>query len=435
MRLFSSAPHLAPTPADPLAAEKMRSELLRKQKEFGEFLTDQLQEQASALLAFGDEMVSQPPVQMVAALAASALVQQLGWKAAIVYGTDGTSLRPFAAYPPALADNVAISLASNEDVLHSLKHGQIAVASKSGQVFKEVTASFGTEDAFGIPLQTSKGTVGYLLLAGPNEFQVLAQELAKELAKAVSMAATLAELAGQTQKLRELDVIRNSFISTTSHQLRTPLSVVKWMFSVFLTDPELLKMESQMQMIKQAYSGVERIVDVVNDLLNVSRIQDGRLPYTPQMADINQILKNVCDDLKPILESRKVTLEMDFDAEIPQFQFDAILVREAVQNLVNNAVDYNVEGGKVGIAAHVKDESFEIRVVNTGVGIKQEERGRMFTPMYRSADALLLHPDGSGLGLYLVKAIADSHGGTVSFDSNPGRETVFTFRIPLVPKS
>ncbi|MEI6477908.1 MAG: HAMP domain-containing sensor histidine kinase [bacterium] len=255
--------------------------------------------------------------------------------------------------------------------------------------------------------------------------------LHKQLAEKDAEIAELKAEAQENKRLRELDEMKSTFVSTASHQLRTPLSVIKWVLSVLESDTEIKKNPSSSQMVSQASQGVDRIVDVVNDLLNLTRIKDGRLPFNAEPTEPSVLLEQSAKEREALAASREIAYSFKIEPNMPKCQLDPILVKEAMRNLLNNAFDYSGEKGKVSVTAAVKDDDLTIVVTNTGPGILKEEHEKIFEPFFRSPKALQLHPDGSGLGLYLTKAIVTEHGGTVSFTSEPDKETVFTVSFPM----
>lgn len=226
------------------------------------------------------------------------------------------------------------------------------------------------------------------------------------------------------------DDLKNLFVATVSHQLRTPLSVVKWVLSILETDPDLKEKDNILQLVKQAGAGIDRMVDTVNDLINVVRIEEGKLPITFQKALISDILDKVVNRTAPIAESMNLSFVIEKE-EIEAFYFDPILMTELIENVVTNALDYSESGKKITLLAKNKGENeVEIQIINEGPGMSESEEDHVFEPFYRGSQALLAHPDGSGLGLYICKSIADAHGGSIAFHSIAGKTTTVSVVIP-----
>lgn len=223
--------------------------------------------------------------------------------------------------------------------------------------------------------------------------------------------------------------LKNLFVATVSHQLRTPLSVVKWVLSILESDPDLKEKENIMQLVKQAGAGIDRMVDTVNDLINVVRIEEGRLPITFQQAVLGDAIKRVAERMKPIAESMDLSLVVESE-EIEPFFFDAILITELIENLLTNALDYSASGKAIKLKVTNSGDDVVIEVINEGAGMTESEQEHVFEPFYRGSEALLARPDGSGLGLYICKSIVDAHSGTVEFKSISGKTTTAKITLP-----
>jgi signal transduction histidine kinase len=242
---------------------------------------------------------------------------------------------------------------------------------------------------------------------------------------------TIARLQQENSQIHEVDTLKNTFIATASHQLRTPLTQLKWVLSIFQNDPEISKMPNQVNLINQAFAGVDRIIDTVNDLVNVSRIQRGKLPFTAQDVDPSKVLNDVIKRNTEVAASRSLTLELHADHAPATCKLDPILFQEAVENLVNNALDYSTSGGKITVTATAPDAVLTLTVENSGIGIPDNEKDKVGMPFFRGQQAIMNHPDGSGLGLYLVRAIAEAHGGTLTTTGFTPEHTSFEVTFPF----
>ena len=298
---------------------------------------------------------------------------------------------------------------------------------------------FQTDEVVAMPVLFGEQFYGFLIVCahttqndtrGPEDVEFLAT-LASQIAHAVQNTANFVMLERQNSKLLELDELKNSFISIASHQLRTPLSIIKWILSILQGDEKIKVMEEQYKLIEQAYISNERLIHVVNDLLNVSRIQEGKLPHNPQLMDIHIVLNDLLAGAERLGESKNVSIATHLDANVPMVQLDPILFKEALQNIIDNAVDYNRDGGWVRIVLEEQGDMVAIAVTNSGPGILPEERSSIFEQFYRSPSAMKQHPNGNGLGLYLTRAIVREHGGDVACTSEPDKETTFTITIPV----
>ncbi len=225
---------------------------------------------------------------------------------------------------------------------------------------------------------------------------------------------------------------KSEFISIAAHQLRTPLSAIKWTLHMVLNDNDGPLNAAQRELLHNGYETNEKMIQLVNDLLNVARIEEGRFGYDFKKGDIMSVIQNVIEFVKVPARERGIEIEMTSSKEgLPLFIFDTDKVTLALENLVDNAVKYTLAGGKVSLDASTRDEYLEIKVQDTGIGIPQKQINMLFTKFFRADNALHMQTSGSGLGLYLAKNIAMRHGGSLRVESKEGAGSVFFFRLPL----
>ena len=378
-------------------------------------------------------------------LACQSVVHQIGWDVAFVVTLKagrGAILASYHATEKQLA-HLQDYLHQNSVLTEAYAHHTSLVTHQAQDKQALVLRSlFQADEVVALPILFGEQCFGYLVAgetstAGTHtheEIDFLAG-VATLLAYAVQQNVSVTNLEEQNRKLRQLDELKDSFISITSHQLRTPLSIIKWILSILQGDKVMQPFPDQLKMISQAYETNERLIHVVNDLLNVSRIQEGRLPYNPQPADIAVFIKELCDNAKPLFTSKNVQLQVSIDGTIPTLELDPILFKEAVQNLLDNAIDYNLEEkGWVSVDIHQDEEHIFVDIKNPGEPIAQEEQAKIFEQFYRSPQAITMHPNGNGLGLYLARAIIAEHKGTLLLSSSTPEATVFTITLPRPSK-
>lgn len=232
--------------------------------------------------------------------------------------------------------------------------------------------------------------------------------------------------------LREFDRLKSDFISVAAHQLRTPLSGVKWVLKLLL-DGDLGTISSeQLQMVKRGYETNEKMIQLVNDLLNVSRIENGKFGYDFKENNFGKLLTTLIENSELATKERgiAVTLDKRFDPGV--FIFDAEKLLIAFQNLVDNAIKYTLPNGKVTITTEKQGDYVQVKVQDSGVGIPKDEIHKLFSKFFRATNVIHLQTDGSGLGLFIVKNIVLRHGGQIWVDSVEGQGTTFTVIIPLI---
>ncbi|MFA5933471.1 MAG: ATP-binding protein [Microgenomates group bacterium] len=229
-------------------------------------------------------------------------------------------------------------------------------------------------------------------------------------------------------KERQIDRMKTEFISLASHQLRTPLSAIKW-FVELLGDTKLDA--EQKDFSKNIAMSTERMIELVNALLNVSRIESGRIVIAPTPTNIGDLLKGMIKELQQKIDERKQVLNTDIAENLSKINIDPALIRQVYMNLLTNAIKYTPVKGKISVKIFVKDTDVISQITDTGIGIPEEDKNKVFTKFYRSADAVKIEPNGNGLGLYLAIAIVESSGGKMWFESKVGQGTSFFFSLPL----
>ncbi len=232
--------------------------------------------------------------------------------------------------------------------------------------------------------------------------------------------------------LREFDRLKSDFISVAAHQLRTPLSGVKWVLKL-LIDGDLGAVSiEQSKMLKRGYDTNEKMIQLVNDLLNVSRIENGKFGYKFEKNDFAKILNLLVENSQLASRERNIEVVVETHIELEPFFFDAEKLLIALQNLVDNAIKYTLPGGRVTIMTEKQGDYLQVKIKDTGVGIPKEEIHKLFSKFFRATNVIHLQTDGSGLGLFIVKSIIMRHGGQIWVDSEETKGTTFTVLIPLM---
>ncbi|MEK7516992.1 MAG: ATP-binding protein [Patescibacteria group bacterium] len=232
---------------------------------------------------------------------------------------------------------------------------------------------------------------------------------------------------------REVERIKDEFISIAAHQLRTPLGSMRWIIEMLLTYREVpQRVRDKIELIDKAN---KRMTILVNDLLNVSRIDQGKMKSEPQLTDICEIIKATVLEMDIEAQKKNVAIDIRLNDSIPKMIIDPKRFRDVVENLLSNAIKYNVMGGKVVIAAMLAANYIYISVSDDGIGIPNKDQERVFSKFYRAANADKSDTTGSGLGLFLVKSYVEEWGGTVRFQSVEGKGTTFYLELPFNVKN
>ena len=234
-------------------------------------------------------------------------------------------------------------------------------------------------------------------------------------------------------KEKEIDSAKTEFVSLASHQLRTPLSAINWYTEMLLSEDAGAITDMQREYLGEVSRGSRRMVELVNALLNVSRIELGTFAVQPEPTDVVELARDVINELKSKILEKKLHIEEAYVENLPKMMVDPKLTRIVFQNLLTNAVKYTPEEGRisVSIAMSVDETMFTIAVSDTGYGIPKEDQSRIFTKLFRASNIREKETDGTGLGLYIIKSIVEHSGGTVTFESEEGKGTTFTLTLPV----
>jgi signal transduction histidine kinase len=231
---------------------------------------------------------------------------------------------------------------------------------------------------------------------------------------------------------KEIERMKTEFVSISAHQLRTPLSAIKWTLKMFL-DGDLGELtKEQREFLEKTYQSNERMINLINDLLNVTRIEEGRFLYKPVLADIVPICQSVIDSYKDEIEKRNLKFKFKKPKELPKVRVDIEKISLAIQNLLENAIRYNKFGGEIEMVLKEKEKEIEFSIKDTGIGIPKDQQNRVFTKFFRGSNAMKMETEGSGLGLFITKNIIEAHGGRIWFESEEGKGTTFYFTLPTL---
>lgn len=230
-------------------------------------------------------------------------------------------------------------------------------------------------------------------------------------------------------KEREIDRAKTEFVSLASHQLRTPTTSINW-YSEMLLEGEVGALnEKQKEYLKEIHHGNQRMIELVNALLSVSRIELGTFAIQLGSADITTIADDVLEELQTQIDEKKLKIEKKYKKGVPIIKSDRKLIRIVFQNLLSNAVAYTTSKGKISIEIKKTDMGVHIEIEDDGCGIPYNAQPTIYTKFFRADNARAIKSDGTGLGLYITKSIIKTLGGTISFKSKEGDGTTFSVDI------
>jgi len=234
---------------------------------------------------------------------------------------------------------------------------------------------------------------------------------------------------------QQLDGIKSEIISLASHQLRTPLTAVEWMSEELTATKIHLTKAKQKRYLKQIHSSSVRMVNLINDLLNVSKLELGKMTYVAISFDLKTLVADTLRDVTPLLKSRQIRLEKHISPEFKIVDTDPNYLRVILQNLLSNAIKYSPNGETVTLEIEPRGPNMYIVVSDHGFGIPSRQQSRVFGKLFRADNAQQAETDGSGLGLYLSRAMAEQAGGRIWFDSVEDKGTTFYVTLPLIQHS
>lgn len=227
-----------------------------------------------------------------------------------------------------------------------------------------------------------------------------------------------------------VEKLKSEFVSLSAHQLRTPLSAIKWSISLL---KESMKESEALLLIDKIFQANERMISLINDLLNVTRIEEGRYIYRIKPMDIKKIIETRIEAVTDMARTKNIKIEFEPSKDIPMAVADEEKISICIQNLIENAVKYDKPKGNISISLNYNKDKKQIlfSIKDNGIGIPKEEQKRVFSKFFRSANAMREETEGSGLGLYIAKNIIEAHNGKIWFESKQKKGTTFFFTLPI----
>lgn len=239
------------------------------------------------------------------------------------------------------------------------------------------------------------------------------------------------ELRIKNAMLKKLDKAKDEFVSMASHQLRTPLTSVKGYLSMVIEGDAGKLSKPQKDLLEEAYTSNEKMVHLVNDFLNVSRIQTGKFMLEKLPTDLSKLVTEEIDGLRQNAKAHNINLVFKAPTGLPTLNVDEGKIRQVVMNFADNALYYSHPDTDVNINLSVDGDDILFTVKDMGIGVPIDEQGQLFTKFYRASNARKARPDGTGVGLYLAKKIISAHDGKIVFETAEGKGSTFGFRLPI----
>lgn len=229
-----------------------------------------------------------------------------------------------------------------------------------------------------------------------------------------------------------LERSKSEFVAIASHQLRTPLTVIKGNTEMLLDENFGALNADQRDMLTQTATGNERLIRLVNDMLDIGRIERQTMPLKIERVDLDALTRSIAKDLGSVADEKHVKISVKTEGTIPSVRADELRLRQVIQNLIDNAIRYSKpENGHITITCRLRDRRVETAISDNGIGIPLAEQKKIFQRFYRASNAVKTVGGGTGLGLFIVKSMIEQLGGTISFTSRLNKGTDFLFTLPV----
>jgi len=265
-------------------------------------------------------------------------------------------------------------------------------------------------------------------------------QLIRSVIREIELRAKLEILYGE---LKKLDDAKSEFISIASHQLRTPLTAIKGYVSMMLEKDYGEIPDKMSQPLTNVYASNERLINLVGDILNISKIEAGKMEMEWEKASLEEMILDIINELKVKADAKKLYLKYEKPPQesklptgqaptpIPDIMIDKTKMRQVIMNLIDNSIKYTEKGGTT-IRLKIKDNRLQIIVSDTGMGIDKEFIGRLFESFSRANVGAKTHPEGTGLGLYIARRYIEMHKGKIWVESlGKGKGSTFYIELPV----
>jgi signal transduction histidine kinase len=352
--------------------------------------------------------------------------------------------------------NLPIRSASNPIAQAITKHQTVAVDHLTDvisspfphELAQQIQSAVGIRSLFVSPLTSRGRTVGVLIIGSQaskpelSEYQLkVIERLSGVVAIALDNSLLYQKTEDTTNRLRvanrhlkELDRAKDEFISMASHQLRTPLTTIKGYLSMMLEGDAGRLTKPQREFVGYAFGSSERMVNLISDLLNVSRLSAGRFLIQTKPTDMVQMIDDEVRQLATHATAKGIKLIFEHPSEpLPPAEIDDNKTRQVIMNFIDNAIYYTPEG-EIHVMLKQSGDQVRFEVRDSGIGVPDNAKHKLFSKFYRADNAQQVRPDGTGLGLYLAKRVIEDQGGTIIFSSVEGKGSTFGFELPFKPQ-
>jgi signal transduction histidine kinase len=267
-----------------------------------------------------------------------------------------------------------------------------------------------------------------------EELIIRLHKVLEEKQRFVSLKGYAAELEKANEELRKVDQIKSEFVSIASHELRTPLSAIKNSVQLILQGKTGEINEHQKKFLAMADRNITRLTNILNDLLNLSRIESGRIEMKFEELDVRVPIEFVLSSLQPQAQGKSIRLKMELQDELPTVYGDRDKLEQILTNLVGNSMKFTPEEGEISVSARIFEQDghmMAVSVKDSGIGIPEDQLTKVFEKFHQVEGSLQRSVSGTGLGLAITKGLVEAHQGTIWAESELGKGSTFTFTLPV----
>jgi len=278
-------------------------------------------------------------------------------------------------------------------------------------------------------------------LDGETDIEIDGQENTKKVLR--SSSAVIEDENGQTvgmvtvlndvTKQKEIDDMKNQFLSNVTHELRNPIGAVKQSIAVILEETAGPLTDPQRKFLSNAKRNLERLGALIDDILDLSQLEAKKMEINPKPTAISSVVDEVCETLDTWIKNKEITLEKDVQKDLPEINVDPDRIIQILINIISNAIKFTPKSGTITIGSKLSEEKdfIEMSVADTGIGIPKNDLPKIFGKFHQAKNRAEGDKSGTGLGLAIVQELVDLHGGTINVDSEEGKGTTFTFTLPV----
>ncbi len=242
------------------------------------------------------------------------------------------------------------------------------------------------------------------------------------------------DLSGANQKLTQLDKMKSEIISIVAHQLRTPLSAIKWTLKILLDEDAGPVSAAQRELLSKGFESNERMIGLINDMLAVDRLESGKIKYSFVPVQFEELVQDMISSLLPLATEKNIRIELSIpEVQLPKIKIDPDKMHDVLQNLIDNAIKYTKQSGLISVGVAKQGEELHFWVKDNGIGIPDSEKDKIFSRFFRADNAVHSETNGSGLGLFIAQSVIIRHAGKIWFDSVLNEGTTFHVLLPFSP--